>query len=162
MTTIQAFNWAIDRLTAYLVKTTDMHLADCDDVGIDADGVWSLANDFRDGFTRPVKDISIVPRKGYVVAINGLGCHANSFESVEQWFNTVQWFIHNTDWQEYLYIGGWHNQDANRYELDICVIFQEREKAVAFGMANDQISVYDLDEGVEHKTGGSGGNYLPV
>ena len=43
-----------------------------------------------------------------------------------------------------LAFGGWYDSESGLYYYDATVIFQDREKAIEAGRANEQIAIFDL------------------
>lgn len=43
-----------------------------------------------------------------------------------------------------LAFGGWYDTESGLYYYDATVIFQDREKAIEAGRANEQIAIFDL------------------
>ena len=43
-----------------------------------------------------------------------------------------------------LAFGGWYNSESGLYYYDATVIYQDREKAIEAGRANEQIAIFDL------------------
>ena len=43
-----------------------------------------------------------------------------------------------------LAFGGWYDSESGLYYYDATVIYQDREKAIEAGRANDQIAIFDL------------------
>lgn len=54
--------------------------------------------------------------------------------------------------------GGWHDPETGLVHLDSVRVFHpsERDKAIEFGKANDQISIWDLAKNEAINTGGKG------
>lgn len=46
--------------------------------------------------------------------------------------------------QHYRTIGGWKNEDDGKYYFDSVRVFKNRDEAIAFGIENQQIAIYDL------------------
>lgn len=42
-------------------------------------------------------------------------------------------------------MGGWLNEENNRYYFDSCKVFTDRIEAIRFGKENQQIAIFDLD-----------------
>lgn len=44
-----------------------------------------------------------------------------------------------------LAFGGWYDSESGLYYYDATVIYQDREKAIEAGRANEQIAIFDLE-----------------
>ncbi len=55
------------------------------------------------------------------------------------------------------FLGGWHDPDSGKIFLDISTNVQDRAEAIALGQKNNQISIYDVENGTTVDTGGTGG-----
>ncbi len=54
------------------------------------------------------------------------------------------------------YYGGWYNKEDGKLYLDVVDIVKQRDAALERGRAQNQISIFWLDGGVEMDTGGTG------
>ena len=57
-------------------------------------------------------------------------------------------------------IGGWHNPDDGKIEVNVTAVFPKthRESAISFAKLNDQIAIFSIHEGQTIMTGGTGGD----
>lgn len=55
-------------------------------------------------------------------------------------------------------VGGWKDNDANKYVLDIVEVHQDRATAIKLARERNEKAIFDIFEGKEIDTGGSG-NY---
>lgn len=41
-------------------------------------------------------------------------------------------------------VGGWLNEENNKYYFDSCKVFSDRNEAIEFGIKNKQIAIFDI------------------
>ena len=105
--------------------------------------VAAIAAINSDGFT--VNSATLQPvTSGYAVALKrtqnsfgaeGLAKVANVIEELQASGNLNG---------RILAFGGWYDSESGLYYYDATVIYQDREKAIEAGRANEQIAIFDL------------------
>ena len=152
-----SFNKAIATIRQY-----NQSLRTFEEIELSSYNIAMLTQSNPYGFTVWSKNLMVKPSKGYAVALNDLGCQAKDNKALEQWLNRVKWLLNDRFTQEYFCIGGWYNPKIKAFELDVVLTAYDKDTAIKIAKDNDQISVFDLEKEVEIKTGGLGGNYLPL
>jgi hypothetical protein len=94
-----------------------------------------------------------IPTKGYAVAFGKGFSEIVPSANAEDVWNFVN--VHSAKFfAERHYLGLWENE--NETYLDVVEVVDSVNEAVRLGRERDQIAVYDLENGVEIPTGGSG------
>lgn len=99
--------------------------------------VWEYSLNNPEGFTLNVETMKPVTSGICVAYAETQGSH--SFECLE--------LVINHALQHDKVVGGWLNTADSKYYLDSVRVFNqnEREEALAFAIANEQIAIFDLD-----------------
>jgi hypothetical protein len=95
------------------------------------------------------------PKEGFAVAVqeeNSLIMHDDSFSDAE----VDSWMKQHID-QPSFHVGGWHDKENGKYVLDVVHVEPDQEKAIQLAQEHDQVAIYDLKQGKEIQTGGTGG-----
>ena len=97
-----------------------------------------------EGFTVNAATLQPVT-SGYAVALKKT---QNSFgaEGLEKVANVIDELQASGDLKgRTLAFGGWYDSESGLYYYDATVIYQDREKAIEAGRANEQIAIFDLE-----------------
>ena len=133
---------------------------------IDACLFYNHAKNNTDGFTINPNYLDnegyYTPSKGVAVGLNKVGFkgNINNRDAVVDWLNAIQPLLSDVFLRDKIFIGGWTNPETQELHLDIVILIQDVNHAVEIGKCFNQVSVYDLDTGKEHQTGGNGGTPL--
>lgn len=96
-----------------------------------------------DGFTVNAATLQPVT-SGYAVALK---CTQNSFgaEGLAKVANVIEELQASGNQNgRALAFGGWYDSESGLFYYDATVIYQDREKAIEAGRANEQIAIFDL------------------
>ena len=95
-----------------------------------------------DGFTVNAATLQPVT-SGYAVALKRT---QNSFgdEGLAKVANVIEELQASGNLNGRLAFGGWYDLESGLYYYDATVIYQDREKAIEAGRANEQIAIFDL------------------
>lgn len=97
-----------------------------------------------DGFTVNAENLQPV-KSGYAVALKKT---QNSFgaEGLAKVANVIDELQDSGNLNgRTLAFGGWYDSESGLYYYDATVIYQDREKAIEAGRANEQIAIFDLE-----------------
>lgn len=88
-----------------------------------------------------------VPQRGYMVSLKGseavfYDIDEMSDERIDELCRVYRTTI---DWRDGIYFGAWVDEDETLY-LDVSLNIQDRDVAIAFGRANEQISIWSVDD----------------
>lgn len=118
-------------------------------------------NDVSDGFSIHPKDGSI-PKDGYMVAHDGpkLSMDRKDFEhgptrrdSVTSFLDKHKDYFHKNP---EAHLGGWHNESSGKYEIEPSHHIKDKNEAIQRGKKHNQIAIFDVKNGREINTGGTG------
>ena len=123
----------------------------------------SLDHVFKNGgLTVSVRAGNEVPTTGYVVAEHSSrGDIIDNARSVPREVLRARikdYITKNKDMlmQDNMYMGFWINDADGKLYLDVPTVIQDRQSAIDAGVKADQIAIWDIANGVEIPTGGSG------
>jgi len=88
------------------------------------------------------------PTSGYMVSLEGLEVIVDNFDTLseEDINKACEWYIPQAQLKsESTYFGAW--VDDNKLYLDLSLNIQDLDVAKAFGYANNQKAIYDVDNG---------------
>ncbi len=125
---------------------------------ITADGTYSVTGSPYAGSGYVVA----VPAAGFIFPRSDLRSPARTARlaaTVAEWVETVAApFIlsHPAPFYRAHYLGSWVDTTDGTLYLDVVEIFQDRDEAIAAGVARDQVAIWDASNAVEIATGGSG------
>jgi hypothetical protein len=88
------------------------------------------------------------PTSGYMVSLEGLEFIVDKFSDLSEDFVNKVCERYRPQAQlrsEYVYFGAW--VDDNKLYLDLSMNIQDREVAIAYGHANHQKAIYDVNNG---------------
>lgn len=123
----------------------------------------SLDHVFKNGgLTVSIRAGNNVPTTGYVVAE-----HSSRGDIIDDARNVSRevlrarikdYITKNRDMlsQDNMYMGFWLNEADGKLYLDVPTVIQDRQSAIDAGVKADQIAIWDIANGVEIPTGGSG------
>ena len=95
--------------------------------------IWKIAKSNPDGFTLDIKSSRMI-KSGIISAYSET---QNSFGL----YGLLKCYFHAK--QNDLTIGGW--QTSKGLQFDSCKVFKDRKQAIKFGIENEQIAIFDLD-----------------
>jgi fructokinase len=96
--------------------------------------ILKIAESNPDGFT--IKLPSLEPVENGIVAAY--------LETQDSFGNEGLTRVINHAMQHDKTIGGWFNEENEQYYFDSVKVFESRDEAIKFGIANQQIAIYDL------------------
>lgn len=85
------------------------------------------------------------PKTGYMVSLKGMEVKLDGVSGMSDLrLNEVcKVYYNQIDWKPNLYFGAW--VDGDDLYLDVSTNIEDREVAIAFGRANEQISIYGIE-----------------
>jgi hypothetical protein len=98
--------------------------------------IFDFAKDHKSGFTLNINTLQPV-KSGYVVSYKET---QDSFDFIGLQNAVIHAINHDG------IVGGWFNEKNSRYYFDSNKVFNSITKAIAFGVDNEQIAIFDLDD----------------
>lgn len=99
---------------------------------------------------------------GYVVSIDGYGWtwranwaalhlspNGDSIDRVQQYVNQAAVWIDSLTMANPVYVGAWHDDSTDTIHLDLSAVFSGREFALTVAREQNQLAIWDVDNGVE-------------
>ena len=85
------------------------------------------------------------PKTGYMVSLKGMEVRLSEVSRMSDLrLNEVcKVYYNQIDWKPNLYFGAW--VDGDDLYLDVSTNIEDRDVAIAFGRANEQISIYGIE-----------------
>lgn len=85
------------------------------------------------------------PKTGYMVSLKGMEVRLSDVSRMSDLrLNEVcKVYYNQIDWKPNLYFGAW--VDGDDLYLDVSTNIEDRDVAIAFGRANEQISIYGIE-----------------
>lgn len=85
------------------------------------------------------------PKTGYMVSLKGREVKLEGVSTMSDFRldEVCKVYYNQIDWKPNLYFGAW--VDGDDLYLDVSTNIEDREVAVAFGRANEQISIYGIE-----------------
>ena len=99
------------------------------------DKILDFAKNNKDGFTLNIRTMELVTA-GYMVSYKET---QNSFKDID-----IQRVISHALKHDCV-VGGWFNETDGKYYFDSSKVFDNLEDAIDFGIKNEQLAIFDID-----------------